>query len=334
MSKKLGVCVVGAGQMGQIHIGAWKEVENAEIISISDVDEGRVKTVAEKYGIRKSFTDYKKAIDEEGVNVVSICTPTCFHPEVMIYSAQNQKDVFSEKPIALTVEEAEKMIAIAKEKKMKFGIGFMRRAAKGILKLKELIENGEIGRPVIHLTHTAAEVRPKVLMHDKYANGGPIIDGLCHTFDAWRFIFNTEAKRVFAIGFIFAKDKKEVSSIKELAIDTAGMIVELKSGDLGVITESWGMPKGIKHSGYEEFIGPEGAIRGNFNKELTLAKGEGKLEVFSNLFSEAHKDQIKYFADCIREDKEPLANGEDGLKALKVSLAILKSIETGEIVEI
>lgn len=332
-TKEIGVCVVGAGDLGRVHMRAWKDA-GARLIAVADPDNERAQKAKDDFGAEKTFTDYRQAILEKEVNAVSVCTPTCFHPEVTIFAANAGKNVLCEKPIALTLEKANEMIEACRSKGVKLAIEFSLRASPNFQLLKNALKNEIIGHPIMYVFNAVAEVRPKLLMHDRNANGGPIIDFLCHHFDFFAEMTGSNPVSVTARGYTFAKDKQEVSSIKELARDTAGIIIEYESGDTAVLTISWGVPPKTKGMSSGHIIGPGGIITGDVYSGFQADLG-GKIEKIGDKPKIIPQENfVRHFADCLRNNTTPLAGGEEGKRALKVSLAALESIETGKTIKI
>jgi len=343
-SRNLGVCVVGAGDISNYFLKSWKKIKGVDLISIADIVEERAINTTHEYGIKSWYRDYKKAVDLDNVDIVTVCIPTYLHPEISIFAANSRKHVLCVKPIALSLEEADEMIETTRKNRVKFCVGFMRRFSHGAEILKRLLEKGGVGRPVLYSVNHTRPIRPKRFMHDKKNCGGPIIDMCCHYFDLWRAIFGSEPVRVMAQGLIFGKDKKELKDIKALAYDTASLIVTFASGDIGTINITWGFPSGIVLPGREEEVwGPEGMISGlKFNtKKIVIRRdiGENNCEKETTIkiestFQDPFDLLVEHFVQTIREDKPLSVTGEDGRKALEISLAVLKSIETGKAVDL
>ena len=319
--------------MGGQHAAGWRAVEEAHLIAVADVDAGRAGRFVEEYGFATWSTDYREMIALDEVDVVSVCTPAFYHPEVAVFTAQHGKHILCEKPIALTLEGADRMIETARSHSVKLSIGFQLRRSKRTEELRKLIQGGEIGRPVMFRRNASAPIRTivgKPAMHDmRRGNGGPVVDICCHFFDLLRVILNAEPVWVTARGFTFAKGRKELREIEEVAPDTAAIIVEYSSGDLGVMTITWGLPPGAQGGNMEDILGPEGAIVLTSDKVSVIKEGGETREIGSPGENEKTKE-IRDFARAILEDVEPDVTGEDGRIALRVSLAALESIKSGE----
>ena len=186
MSAKLGVCIVGCGYMGQIHAARWSRVPEAQVVAVVDTDLQRAERLAHQYRLEPYYLDYREAIGLPQVDVVSVCIPTALHVDVSVAAAEAGKHVLCEKPMALTLEQADRMMAAAEANQVKLGVGFMRRHSPVVQDLRSLLAQGKFGRPVLYHASDVRELRPKREMHDAQVNGGPVIDMACllYTSDA------------------------------------------------------------------------------------------------------------------------------------------------------
>lgn len=333
MVKGLGIAVIGAGDMGTRHTIGWSTLGNARLVAVADPMEERAKDLKEKYGFETWTKDYRAAIDRGDVDVVSVCTPAYYHPEVTVFAAERGKHILCEKPIALTLKAADEMIEICKRNRVFLEIGFQRRYMESSVRLAELLRGGAIGRPLMFTAHSGVGIRPKRAMHNmREGNGGPIIDNCCHLFDLWRMIFDADPVQVTARGFTFAKGRPELFHVRELAPDTGAIIVEHSSGDLGVITITWGLPPGLNIPSYTDILGPKGVI--SLSSNQILIRREGEEERIDLAPMDAKAAQVHYFAEVVSGEAELRVKGENGRVALQVSLAVLKSMERGEPVKI
>jgi len=337
LNQNLGVCVIGAGDISNYYLRAWQKQRGIDLVSIADLNEERAKKSANEYGVSSWYTDYKKAVNADKVDIVTVCIPTYLHPEVSIFAASQEKQVLCVKPISLSLEDADKMIETAQRNRVKFCVGFMRRFSGGTDAVRPLLSEGIIGKPLLYKVDIYNCIRPKRYMHDPHNCGGPVIDMCCHYFDIWRVFFNSEPTTVMAQGLIFAKGKKELDHIKKLAIDTASIIATFASGDIGIINISWGLPDGCSGKNKEEIWGPEGLITGlDYSpKEFCILGAGYEKKMFiknKNKSQDSFDGLVDSFVKSIRSNQPLAVTGEDGKKALKISLAALKSIKTGRAV--
>lgn len=322
------ICIVAAGARGRAHARAWSQIPDAQLIAVADVEEERAHALANEYGMR-AYADFREMLEREDCNVVSVCTPASLHCAPTVLAAQKGCHVLCEKPIALTIEDGEAMIEATRKANVKLGFFFQRRFGYASQKLDKLLAENAVGRPVLWRIFSEAEIRPKLAMHDKHGNNGPIGDYCPHLFDRWRWLLKTEALRVAARGFVYARGKPEVASIRELAIDTAAIIIEFASGDIGAIVITWGLPRGLGWRNSEAILGPNGIIDVDGEAKLTISRPEGQETFTVEDKLDMDLALVQDFIDAIRTNRTPKATGEDALAALKMSLATLQAIETG-----
>ena len=331
MNKKpLRVCVVGCGDLGRTHARCWSQIPEAQVIAVVDVQEGRARQLASELNLERFFTDYREAIDQPQVNVVSICIPTCLHAAASIYAMERGKHVLTEKPIALDLQQADAMIMTARQSGVKFSVGLMRNHSPVITELKNWLGKGRLNHPVIYWASDIREIRPKREMHDPYANGGPVIDMAVHLFATWQYLFDSPVQEVHAHGFAFAQERPELAHIPQKAIDTAAVTVCFESGDVGNFLVSWGIPPGVVPPPMPEVVltasGVLNVTFGASHQQANLQREGGDWETITASDENMYQREIQDFAQAILHDRPLLVSGEQGQAALQVSLAALESI--------
>ena len=331
--QRLNVCVIGAGDLGTQHIQAWQRVPDAEVVAVCDLSPERAASAQQRFGIKGVYSDYESALAHSNINAVSVCTPTCWHRAVSEAAMRRGYHALCEKPLAMTLEDGEAMLAAAEECTVKFALGFCKRFLPQIQRMRELVQGGAIGRPVTYRHVSAIDVRPKRWIMDKTQGGGPVIDMACHYFDQWRLIFGGEPTRVMATGLTLSTESPLMVGLDPEA-DTVTMLVEFDSGDVGVLSLSWGLPESVRSRTLEDLLGPKGLINVDGSAKLTVTTAGGEEAVYEDLGAEMIAEEVAAFADAVRHDKPVAAAGEDGLIALRVSLAALESITTGRAVAV
>lgn len=324
--------------MGQVHARLWEALPNARVVSLMDVDETAVSAQLPHHPYALGYTNYRAAIDRPEVAVVSICIPTNLHPEVTLFAARHGKHVLCEKPIALTLDDADAMINTTRQAGVKFGIGLMRRYSPITEELRQWLREGHLGRPIMAFASNVMELRPKRAMHNAQANGGPIIDMAVHAVDTWTTLFGSCPVSVMAQGLTLANDRPEIAHFAQKAVDTATLIVRFASGDIGTFMVSWGVPPGSTPPQQlaDQFYGPKGVLEVKYRQLDQEVKwlgenGDGWKTLFASN-ANMYQREIEAFANCIVEDLPVLTTGENGRLALQLSLAALKSIQTGQTV--
>jgi predicted dehydrogenase/sugar phosphate isomerase/epimerase len=330
--RTLGVCVVGCGFMGTIHAERWRNLPRARVLAVADIHAERAQTLAARVGATP-YTDYAEALRHPGVEVVSVCVPTCLHAEVSLAAINLGQHVLCEKPVALRLEDAERMRAAAQQRGVKLGVGFMRRHSPVVHDLRAWLATGYFGRPVLYQAADIRELRPKRLMHDADGNGGPVIDMAVHLFDLWANIFDSAPVAISAQGLTLAARRSEIAHIPNKAIDTATIAVTYASGDVGTFTVSWGLPPAVNPEAWPDRVyGPGGLLEAEYHmaaQKLRWLKEGGEWETVSETDEDMYQREIAAFARAVLDDAPFEGTVEHGLAALRLSLAALESIRTG-----
>ena len=334
---QLGVCIVGTGSISAHHMNGWREESRARVVAVCDVRDDVAEAYAEKHGVVRWFTDYRDALSWDEVDAVSVCTPAGVHPEVVCFAAQQQKHVLCEKPMALTVADCERMIASAEENGVKLFVGHMERYLRLTAKMRDLMREQAIGRPVLAVScGGGSNLRPD--FHSRSGNGGPVVDGCVHAFDTWRVIFEAPAVRVMARGHIFGSYREELEQVDDLAYDAVGAVIEYGSGDVCTLVNTNALPPAVgreHRSSMQEYLGPMGKIVGHVRSGITVIRSDGSTESFeSEGTGPCFPREVRAFVDCILNDTEPEITGHDGKLSVGVALGVLESVQTGEAVEL
>ena len=337
MNDDLGVLIIGAGEMGERHAGHWRSA-GARVVAVFDPDTLRADALAARHG-GVAVRTLEEGLALEAVGVASICTPTFLHASYTVAALRAGKHVLCEKPAALTLAEAFAMKEAEEASGKLLRIGFMRRFDPAAHQLRAFTAG--IGTPLLAQATIAAGVRPKLMMHDAAANGGPIIDMCCHVFDLWALLFGEAPALVRAHGYTFSEHKPQVASIERKALDSAHLTLAYPGGSVGQVQVSWGLPSGIAPIERHTYMGPEGLVTVEWPHEVTLHGADGTTR-WSSRGDDPWRTQIAAFvaeiagleaplvaSGPIADQERPagLATIDDGIAALRVSLAALRSVE-------
>ncbi|MDV3104097.1 UDP-N-acetylglucosamine 3-dehydrogenase [Thermococcus waiotapuensis] len=313
----LRVGVVGVGMMGQHHVRVYSELakeRKVELVGIADADLERAKELAKKYGT-VPYGDYSE-LAREGLDAVDIAVPTSLHKDVALEFINHGTSVLIEKPIAETVENAEAIIEAAEEKGVTLMVGHIERFNPAVLKLRELIDRGELGKVV---TISAKRVGP---MAERIRDVGIIIDLGVHDIDVISYLFGQRVRTVYAR----AGNVLHPAGVEDHALITLGF----KDGT-GIVETNWLTPHktrtlnvvGTAGIAYLDYI--EQSLK-LYNQEWIK---EAKIEK-----KEPLRNEIEHFIECVETGKRPIVDGEAGLHALKVALLAQKSARTGKVLEV
>jgi UDP-N-acetylglucosamine 3-dehydrogenase len=340
--EKLRVAVIGCGSIAQHrHLPEYKSNKNVEIVAVCDINEERTQAVAEKYGV-KAYTNYEELISSDSVDAVSVCTPNYLHAPISIAALKAGVHVLCEKPMATSKDEAEAMIAAAKESGKKLMIGHNQRFVPSHQKARTLIQSGEIGK--IYSFRTAfghggpegwsVEGKEGWFFQKEKAFVGAMGDLGVHKADLLRYILGEEITEVGSFVETSAKDFADVD-------DNAVCVLKTESGIIGTLAASWAYVS--KEDNSTIIYGEKAILRLEDDPINSLvvqyANGEvvnyqlGKIQS-NDEGGQNNSRVIEKFVESILHDQEPPVPGEEGKKSLEVILAALESNETKKIIRV
>jgi UDP-N-acetylglucosamine 3-dehydrogenase len=337
----LKVGVIGCGSIAKYrHLPEYKLNKNVEIVAVCDIVAERAEKMAEEYGA-KAFSDYKEVLKLEDIDAISVCLPNYLHAPVSIDALNTGKHVICEKPMATSKEEAEAMINAAKRNDKKLMIAHNQRFVASHQKAKEIIESGKLGK-IYSFKTTFGHPGPEGWSVDgagswffnkEKAFIGAMGDLGVHKADLMRYLLG-EFTEVGAFIETNAKQNTDVD-------DNAVCILRTESGIIGTLAASWAYMSGGDNSTI--IYGEKGTLRLEADPEYSLIEEYRDGSVVYHKLDKIQTNEeggqstshvINHFVDCIVENKEPLINGEEGMKSLKIILAALESKETKQIVSL
>ena len=299
--------------MGQNHLRIYSEMEEVELAGISDIDQKRVEFMATQFKT-KAFTNYKKMF-LEGLDAVSVVVPTKLHKQVALDALDAGMQVLVEKPIADTIENAEMIIEAAKKAGKVLMIGHIERFNPAVIRLKEIINSGILGKIVSISTKRVGPYNPRI------RDVGVILDLGVHDIDIISYLYGKKINSVYAIA------GANIHSFE----DHASIILRMDHNFAGVVETNWLTPHkvrqltaiGVKGVAYLDYINQ--TVQLHDNEWIRKAKVE---------HSEPLKNELKYFIDCAATGKKPNPCGEDGKHALEVAMAAIRSYQEERLIEV
>lgn len=340
----LGVAIIGCGDMGAKHATAWAARDDARLVALCDHSPARAAELARPHGAATCAT-WQEALAHPGVDVVSICVPARDHPAIAIAAAEAGKHVLCEKAMALTLDEADAMIAAAEANGTALSVCHQYRGLSRYRAIKQAVDAGRLGHPLSLRFAEMREVRPKLAMHRLSENGGPVHDMTGHLFDLARWLTGAEAESVAAIGHIHGRGKPRLAEVRDFGTDTAEILMRFSDGHSLSIGLNWGLPEGTPGHSHELIHGPLGcafsADPGNPDRFLGDLSGTGGVTI-------KHAQGSDWIA-CPSDDPGPEIcvaaliaeirtgapspfHATEGRAALRLILASLEAMERGETV--
>ena len=325
------VAIIGAGGIAHRHVETLQKIEQAEIIGIQDIKKEKAKSLASQCGAQV-FEKMEDSLKE--VDAVYILTPPSTHREIAVKAMDAGKHVICEKPIAITLEDAEIMIDKAKANNVKLFITFNMRFRKSYKRLKEIVDSGKLGDMITFWNQRMARGLPESYnwRTDPELLCGITIESLSHDIDLVRWI---GSDIVDVRGRIFASNP-EISDMD----DNSQVMLTLENGATANIHVSWSSYFSKNSRGV---VGTRGTVnlegKGMWDCKSFQWQTENDEEpiienIEDSLDEHSYLKENEHFIECIEKDREPNITGKDGLEVLKISHAILKSHKTGQVIKI
>lgn len=323
---KVRFAIIGCGGIAQSHMDAIAALPNAEVTVTVDIARERAEQAAQKYGARRWVTSTEEAVRDDAVNAVSICLPHALHEAHALTAAKAGKHILVEKPMAISLQECDRMIAAAQAAKVTLMVGQVLRFREVNREARRLIRSGAIGRPtnVIRRRHSwTKEHRAEPWSNDPAIAGGWVLYGFgAHEVDMILYLNDAHARTTFALG------RKTNPHWRDY--DDIDILFDLSNGAMATMTHSINTKPGA----WDCIIcGTEGSLFIT-NDALTL-NGEAlpnKFDVQGGMGR-----QIAEFVNAVLEAREPEASGRDvrrtmqALEAVKISLAEKRPVEADKL---
>lgn len=337
---KIKFALVGCGRIVKKHLEALQEMEEAELVAVCDLDIEKAKMAAEFAKIDKYYSSYDEMLKNVDVDVVTILTPSGMHPEHTLDIVKKyKKHIIVEKPMALKLEDADKMITTCDEYGVRLFVVKQNRYNLPVQKTRKALEEGKFGKIVM------GTVRVRWARHQKYydqdswrgtweLDGGVITNQASHHIDLLEWMLGEPVS-------VMAKTETYLADIE--ADDTAAAIIKFKSGALGIVeATTCARPKDLE--GSLSLMGEKGSVViGGFavNKMETWRfedeseEESNKIikefaEMPPNVYGFGHKRYLEHVIDCIKNNKKALVDGLEGRKSIELINAMYESSETGK----
>lgn len=320
------VAVIGAGKIGAVHAKAYAAMPRAELVAICDSRLDAAQELAGAYSTR-AFSAIEQVLKEE-VDVIDICTPTPTHLDYIKSAAAAGKHICCEKPLARSISQAMEAARICEETGVMLFVAHVLRWFPEYRRLKELITSGAIGDTVEVRTSRGGKARPGAdnWLSNMQMSGGVVLDLLIHEFDWLRWCYGS-VRRVYARGLYG-------SSVP--GIDYALVTLRFDNGVIAHVEGNWARPSGFVTS--VEVAGKEGLLhfRNTESRALIIERRRGEGESVEDItppsmtLVDPYYKELAHFIDCIEENRPPEVTAEDGIEAVRICEAALRSITTGE----
>ncbi len=335
------IAILGAGFITDIHMESYHRfIPEAEVVAVYARKIEKAKDFAAKYHIPKYFDNIDTLLAETDCEIVDICLPNFLHADACIKAAKAGKHIIIEKPLAVTLEEADEMIAECKKANVKLMYAEELCFAPKYERVRQLVKEGAVGE-VYMLKQAEKHSGPHTdWFYDvNLSGGGVLMDMGCHAMEWFRWMLGN-AKPIS----VYASMSTVLHKERTKGEDNSIVIIEFENGVTAVAENSW-----AKHGGMDdrsEVHGTGGVIYADLfmgNSAISYSKhGYGyamekadttvgwSFTVFEEVFNQGYPHELKHFVDCVQNNKEPLVTGDDGRVVLEILYAAYASAGSGK----
>lgn len=335
MSERTGVtgfAIVGCGIIADIHAQGIRDTEEAELIAVMDRNPVKAEKLASIYGGRV-YADYEELLRQPDIDVVCICTPSGIHPEQTIQAAEAGKHVFVEKPMAIQLDDLQRMQQSCEQQGVLLATVFPRRMSPQARYAREVIRSGRLGR--LSLCSAYVKIYRDQAYYDSAGwrgtwemdGGGAMMNQGIHTVDLLQWL-------VGPVASLYGKSKAVLRNIE--VEDTAISLLQFKNGAMGLLE--------ITTTAYQgqgqrlEIHGEKGTlvIEEDDITRLDIAGESVELPDFPpfQVIPDGHRLQIRDMALAVQANKSPIIPGTEGRHSLEIILGTYESSRTGKEVQL
>ncbi len=319
MTIKVGI--LGAGYIGGVHARNLRRDERVRLVGIADIRPEAAQRLAAEVGTRP-LPDLE-AVLHEGAQALYVTTPNAHHVAAVVKALGVGVHVFSEKPMATTLEGAQQVVAAAAESRALYQLGFNRRWAPAYAFVRDVIARGELGPAMAHVKMNRGELQNPPWVSTTSLTGGFLYESTIHLLDMCRFLLGDVAAVICHARTTAYQEPDGFAAILKCA---SGTLVTFHS----CAHATWAFP-------FEriEIFGPHQAVVTEEMERVTLSPGLGREITTRNYFQLTIEEKWGYraedvkFVDAILSGELPAVTAEDGLRATELVEACYRSARTG-----
>jgi UDP-N-acetyl-2-amino-2-deoxyglucuronate dehydrogenase len=332
--------IIGCGFIAKKHADAISKINNAKLVAVCDKVTGTMEYYIDEYGVN-GYTELKDMLKSEEVDVVCICTPSGFHSSIAVQLAEAKKHIIVEKPIAMTLEDTERIINSCKSNGVKLSVVHPNRFRPVVQELRKILDQRLLGK----ISHANAKVNwnrnqeyydQAPWRGTKEYDGGVLMNQAIHNLDLLLW-FMGKPEQVFSM---------EATRLRNIeAEDVSVGVIRFESGALGTIEASTTVyPKNFEES--ITIFGEKGTVKiGGSNaiyfEHLVIEeKNEEEIDALKSTINKdpwgtpGHQWIIEDMINAIKEDRIPAVTGEDGKRALELVLNLYKSADKNQPIQL
>jgi len=337
--RRVRMALVGAGTWGEAHAEVYSSHHQAEFVAVCDMSESRAKALAGKYGV-PSFTDVETMLDSVNCDAVGVVTPDFVHAAPVIAAVKRHKHVLCEKPLATTREDLEAILTAVRGSRAQVMVDYHNRWNPPVCKIKDDVDAGKIGRVVSAYIRLNDVIFVPTKMLPWAAKSSILWFLGSHAVDVLNWIIDSDIRRVYSV--------PHKGVLKNMGVDVPDLyqtILEYKSGAVATMENSWILPNTNPYvNDYKlNVTGEKGMFNMDFSHNTLLERFLPDEASHPDILCRPriHGKPTGLAYESIRDFIERIAAGEsvrvplaDSARVTRIILAILKSAESGQLVEV
>lgn len=332
--KDLRVGIVGAGIMGEWHSRVYQMHPDIQIVAVCDGNQERARALAEKFQIPQVFSTHTELLAGADLDLVSVCTPDFAHAVPTIDAANAGKHVLVEKPLAVTVEDAQAIVAAASANRVKVMAQFSHRWVPAYRQTKNLLASGEHGEPLMAYARKNDPIFVPTEMLNWAARSTPSWFLSSHDIDLVCWFFESEPVEVYAMAA-----RKVLVQQGIHTNDAAQALVRFANGAFATFEACWTYPNTwpTMPDSFIEVVTTSSVVHLDRKVEQVELSSPQGFQYPRNLLMTVYEDNelhgavplsIRHFIKCVQQDRNPLVSLESSVRVTRILDAIQRSIES------
>jgi len=324
--------IMGFGAFTDLRVGrAIMSSPDHELVAIMSRNINKAKKYAKKYSAQYYYDSAQNLVSNPDINAVYIVTPNYQHCKYTCMAAEKGLHVLCEKPMAMNLREAQRMVTLCRQNNVKLMIGNMMRFHSCHQWAKDCVKKGLLGEITVVRAKFEFYCSPEPTQWrfvPELSGGGAIMDVGIHCIDLLRYLVEKEVTQVSA--FVNTRSYSFPIDV------TSQILMKFDNGILGTVNVSFDNKypvNGFEICGIEGSLVGEGSIGQKSTGKVTLITSKGP-EIYESKLTNPYVAEIEHFAECIEHNQEPMINGEEGIKDLKICLAAYQSSRKNETIDI
>lgn len=328
LARRIKVGVVGLG-IGRWHIESYLAIPEVKVSAICDIDAEKLKSIAVRYGIMKTYTDYEELCQSDSIDAISICVPNYMHAPVAVCALENGKHILCEKPLSSSLDAGIKVLETAKRfPNLKAMVAMKFRFSKDVVYIKRMIENGGLGDIYYG---SASYLKQPVgnsenggwLTKKEFSGGGTLIDNGIHVLDlVWWLMDCPKPLRVFG------SMRYDIYDVEELGL----AVIEFENGIKVLLESVWSVL--LERETIRMRLCGSKCSATLWPFRISYEQNRQVVSETPDLTDFYSENQFKHFINCIIDNKPPIPTIQQGVEVLRIIDAIYRSADEGKPVDL